>query len=233
MSFVSYGSFTAVTTQYIGSASRSGFEPYFASSAAACSSASGCCRNFSHGAGASGGSGPAAGGASNFPLQRHGAFAAKIERLQRVELARIRNADAHAQSASSRSDRKRSPPCGHSRAAVPSAAIQIGQDRGRLHRLRREHERCTRSPVTFRLRNRSAIARDQCGTHAVVRPRPLHVSFDDLATRRLPRLDRRMDARDRGLFNPKPQRSAADAADEKSRATAYHLPSPPRVTMFI
>src|SRR5262245_51710090 len=66
-SFTSYQFFTEITAQYIGMAARSGLLPYFASSSAARSSASGCWRNFSHPAGASFGSG-VPGGASNAPL---------------------------------------------------------------------------------------------------------------------------------------------------------------------
>ena len=69
MSFVSNGSLSAVTTQYIGMAARSGFLPYRASSSAARSSASGCLRNSSQSAGAPAGSGPVDGCASNAPLQ--------------------------------------------------------------------------------------------------------------------------------------------------------------------
>src|SRR5262245_55566656 len=48
MSVASYQLFHANTVQYIGIASRSGLRPYFASSSAARSSASGCARNASH-----------------------------------------------------------------------------------------------------------------------------------------------------------------------------------------
>src|SRR5207237_514923 len=58
----------AVTTQYIGSAARSGLAPYRASSSAPRSRASGCRRNASHPGGAPGGSGPVDGCASNAPL---------------------------------------------------------------------------------------------------------------------------------------------------------------------
>jgi len=63
MSLVSNGSLNAATTQYIGSAVRSGLRPYCASRSAARSSASGCWRNASQTVGASGGSGPVDSGA--------------------------------------------------------------------------------------------------------------------------------------------------------------------------
>src|SRR5439155_18160423 len=56
-------------TQYIGIAFKSGCRPYFASSAAACSSASGCLRKSSHAFGQLAGIGPDADGASHSALQ--------------------------------------------------------------------------------------------------------------------------------------------------------------------
>src|SRR4051812_35044938 len=60
MSFASYQSLTEKATQYMGIASKSGALPNCASSSAARSSASGCCRNASHSGGASSGSAPSA-----------------------------------------------------------------------------------------------------------------------------------------------------------------------------
>src|SRR5437868_12163163 len=69
MSFVSNGSLNENVTPYIGIATRSGSRPYFASSSAARSSASGRWRNISHTGGAPGGSGPIDGWRSKLPLQ--------------------------------------------------------------------------------------------------------------------------------------------------------------------
>ena len=69
MSFVSKGSLNGRDDAVHRQRGRSGLRPYFASSSAARSSASGCWRNFSHAAGAPAGSGPVDGCASNSPLQ--------------------------------------------------------------------------------------------------------------------------------------------------------------------
>src|SRR5712691_2210654 len=69
MSAVSYTSLNESATQYTGIAFKSGCRPYFASSAAARSSASGCCRKSSHAFGQLAGIGPDAGGSSQRALQ--------------------------------------------------------------------------------------------------------------------------------------------------------------------
>src|SRR5258706_8678299 len=69
MSFVSYTSLKENATQYIGILLRSGLRPYFASSDAAYSNASGCLRNSSQAAGQDFGSGPLDGAASQAALQ--------------------------------------------------------------------------------------------------------------------------------------------------------------------
>jgi hypothetical protein len=68
MSLVSNGSLNENGTQYIGSAARSGALPYFASSSAARSSASGITRSVSHAFGEPAGSGPLDGCVSRSPL---------------------------------------------------------------------------------------------------------------------------------------------------------------------
>ena len=70
--------------------------PYCASSSAARSRASGCLRNSSQTAGEPGGSGPSDGTAVAIAFAGDGAFAAKIERAQRVELTGVGHADGHA-----------------------------------------------------------------------------------------------------------------------------------------
>src|SRR5262245_59156549 len=69
MSLVSNGSLNENTTPYIGIFSRSGSLPYWASSSAARSSASGNRRKYSHTGGAPGGRGPRDGWRSKSPLQ--------------------------------------------------------------------------------------------------------------------------------------------------------------------
>src|SRR5262245_32720116 len=69
MSAVSYTSLNENTTQYIGIAFKSGWRPYFASSSAARSRASGCFRSRSHWLGQLAGNGPEAGDASHSALQ--------------------------------------------------------------------------------------------------------------------------------------------------------------------
>ena len=69
MSIVSYGSLNAKGMQYIGSFARSGLVPYWASSSAARSKASGSLRNSSQTLGAPAGKGPLDGAVSKAPLQ--------------------------------------------------------------------------------------------------------------------------------------------------------------------
>ena len=97
MSFASYQFLCENTTQYIGMASRSGFLPYSASSSARALERVGLLAELL--------ALPAA-----HPRQRtgrrmrvelalagDGALAADIDGLQRIQLARVRNADAHAE----------------------------------------------------------------------------------------------------------------------------------------
>ena len=200
MSFASYQFFCENATQYIGSFSRSGLRAVLrvelARRARAHPAACGTPRT------RPGTRGQRARRRMRVEVAFAGdrALAADVQRFERVELAGVRNADAHAE-----------------------LLLHAGIGDGRLHaaeldrqaactdrsparhwrraRSRRELERLAGANDAARRRDRRAVLGDQRRAHAVVGPGALDIALHDALARRGARFDRGVRVRDGRLFD--------------------------------
>ena len=134
-------------------------------------------------------------------LAAHRTFAANVERLQRIQLPGVRNADAHAELLHARSDRRSSVPSGRIRSAGPGTRSKFGRTLGDRHGVRRKLERRTGANGARRGRNRRAVLRHKRGAHAVVGSGAFDIRLHDVVARGLTALNRAMHIADAGFFD--------------------------------
>ena len=153
--------------------------------------------------GAPAGSGPVDGCAIEIAFARHRALAADVERLERVDLSRVRDADAHAELLLHARIRNRRLHAPELERQARCTALRFGKDARDRHRLRRKRDRRAGADRALRGRNRLAVRRHERGADAVVGLGAVDVRLDDLSAGGLAGLDRPVNVFDRRFFDLK------------------------------
>ena len=200
MSFVSYGSLTAVTTQYIGSDARSGAGAVLRVELGGALQGIGLpAERLAHGRRTRR---ERSGRRVRIEraLARDRSFAADVERFERIQLPRIRDPHPHAHLGGDARIGHRPLHAAVIKRQAP-VLIQVGQDRGSLHGPRREHQRRAGSHVSGRGGDIGAVRGEQRRADTVIGLRAIDVGLHHAPARGLARRDGRVDARDGGFLH--------------------------------